>query len=251
MKQLLLPDSYNGEQLYSLSKDDSHYLTRVQRRDIGYSLSILSPKGTLYIGTIVDIVNGICTLSLTKENDTDKDNKTEIILFQAIPKGKKIDLMIRQAVETGVSQFYPISAENSIPRFNNNGDKEKKRDRWLKIVKEASQQSGTKKITELQPIQSFKDAIDSINEPFTGLFFHQVPIGNAPLHNSLTKAQKVVVIVIGPEGGLSPKEVELLQNHGFIPSLLGTNILRAETATTFALGAVNMILNEKDNWIIK
>ncbi len=249
MKQLILPEEYNGSELYTLSKEDSHYLLRVQRKEIGYSLNFLDIKGNLYIGTIVDVTENICIVKLV-DISVERKAEKEIILFQSIPKGKKIDLMIRQAVEIGVTSFYPIMAEHSIPTFKNSDDKEKKRDRWEKIIKEASQQSGTKKITTLEPLQTFSQALKQIKEPYTGLFFHQVPMENSSLHKTLSNSENSVIIVIGPEGGLSNSEVELLKKYNFTPSLLGDNILRAETATTFALGAVKMILLERDNWNI-
>ena len=250
MKQLILPSDYSGESIYTLNESDSHYLLKVQRREIGYTLSLMDKNGTRYMGKIIDIENNLCTLQLKKESDVEK-SPFKITLFQAIPKGKKIDLMIRQSVEAGVFEFVPIQGDHSIPVFDNEKDKAKKRDRWEKIIKEASQQSGTSGITRLASIKSLKDAIRNLEEPYTGIFFHQVPMQNRPLHQLLETPSENIVLVIGPEGGLSAKEVELLMEHNFSPALLGPNILRAETATTFSLGAVEMILLEKDSWLLK
>lgn len=250
MKQLILPEEYTGEPIYTLSESDSHYLIRVQRKEIGYSLNILQSNGKKLRGTIIDIIDGLCQLSLEKKEVKRIDNR-EIILFQSIPKGKKIDLMIRQAVEIGVSSFVPIMSEHSVPKFKTEEERVKKRDRWSKIIKEASQQSGTDKITILEPLLTFKDALENLQQPYTGIFFHQVPMENKALHQLLTNPEDRVVLVIGPEGGLSTNEVELLLGYNFTPALLGHNILRAETATTFALGAVQMIINEQDYWISK
>ncbi|MGL1893781.1 MAG: RsmE family RNA methyltransferase [Spirochaetaceae bacterium] len=253
MKQLILPKEYNGEKFFTLSEEDSHYLLRVQRKSIGYSLDIMDQHENRYCGTIISTVSEKCNLELVKKEDSAKVIN-QLILFQSIPKGKKIDLMIRQAVEIGVTSFVPIMAEHSIPVFKTAEDKKKKRERWEKIVKEATQQSGTKNITKIEPIQTFDEALiklDTEDTKFTGLFFHQIPLENKTLHNSLFMAENRVILVIGPEGGLSTKEVKLLQRHNFSPTLLGSNILRAETATTFALGAVQMILLEKNNWELK
>ncbi|MBN2617152.1 MAG: 16S rRNA (uracil(1498)-N(3))-methyltransferase [Spirochaetales bacterium] len=250
MKQLILPDDYRGEEIFNLSDSDSHYLINVKRKDIGFQFELIDNKDNKYIGKILNIEDNICTLSLEKR-DSILDENYRIILFQAIPKGKKIDLMIRQAVEAGVYSFYPIKADHSIPQFNDNNDKDKKGDRWQKIVKEASQQSGTSHITTLKKIQSLKEAVSSLEEEFTGIFFHQVPLKNKSLHSILNNCKKNIVLVIGPEGGLSKKEVEYLTVNGFQPALLGKNILRAETATIFSIGATKMIIEEKDFWEIK
>lgn len=250
MKQLILPGSFKENTTTILTEEDSHYLLRVQRKGVGYSLDLLDQDGNKFRGTIVNIIDGLCQIEL-KTIEFKSTKQREVILFQSIPKGKKIDLMIRQAVEIGVSSIVPIMAEHSIPKFTTIEEKTKKRDRWNKIIKEASQQSGTEKLTVLQPIQSFEEALNSITKPFTGIFFHQIPLENRSLHNILTNPKESIILVIGPEGGISKKEVNLLLENNFSPALLGKNILRAETATTFALGAVQMILNEQDSWILK
>ncbi len=249
MKQLILPDEYNGEKIYSLSEEDSHYLLRVQRRSIGFSVDFLDIESNLYKGTIVDINNNICQITLDKIS-SQRANRRSLTILQGIPKGKKIDLMIRQCVEVGVDNFFPILTENSVPQFKTKEDRDKKHKRWEKIVKEASQQSGTKKITTLEGIKSLPEALELIKKPFTGIFFHQVPLMNTSMHKILENPKENIVLVVGPEGGISPNEVELLKKYNFTPCLLGDNILRAETATTFALGAVQMILLERDIWNI-
>ena len=250
MKQLILPGSFRNDTVSILSQEDSHYLLRVQRKNIGYALDLLDQEGNKFRGTIVEISDGLCHLELELKEQNSTKNR-DLILFQSIPKGKKIDLMIRQSVEIGISAIVPIIAEYSIPKFGTKEDKEKKRDRWNKIIKEASQQSGTEMLTVLEPLQNFKQALDSIKKPYTGIFFHQIPLETKSLHSILSNPKDTIVLVIGPEGGLSEKEVNLLLEYNFFPALLGHNILRAETATTFALGAVQMILNEQDSWIVK
>lgn len=250
MKQLILPETYNKEPVFELSKEDSHYLLKVQRKGIGYCFNLLDRDGNSYNGKIVDIIDSICHISVSEHTES-PENKRSIILMQAIPKGKKIDLMIRQAVETGIAKFIPIMADHSIPQFKNDEEKNKKRSRWEKIVKEASQQSGSRQITKIANLQSFETALKNIETKYTGIFFHQVPLENKPLHQILNNPEDTIVLVVGPEGGLSQKEVALLKKYNFTPCLLGDNILRAETATTFSIGAVQMILLERENWTIK
>lgn len=250
MKQLILPSEYNGEELFTLSSKDSHYLIRVQRREIGSEVKLLDISGNQYIGKIISIEDDLCTLSLTLERNTESSEKPGIILLQAIPKGKKIDLMIRQAVEIGVKKIIPIMADHSVPQFKTESDRLKKRDRWLKVVKEASQQSGTQVITELEQLHTMENALKLLPEEHNGIFFHQDPLNNRSLHQILNDCKQDIVVVIGPEGGLSKREITLLQDWNFTPVLLGSNILRAETATTFGLGAVSMIIYEQNSWDI-
>lgn len=250
MKQFVLPLEYSGEDVFTLPKEDSHYLLRVQRRPVGSIIKLMDSSGNEYSGEIINSEDDLCTLSLELLNTAKVSDKPGIILLQAIPKGKKIDLMIRQSVEAGVKRIIPIMADHSVPQFKSESDRDKKRDRWIKIVKEASQQSGTHLITELDRLVKLEEALDSLPEEYTGIFFHQDPINNRTLHQTLSNISSDVVLVVGPEGGLSSKEITLLQERSFTPILLGDNILRAETATTFGIGAVSMILYEQKSWVI-
>lgn len=250
MKQLVLPSEYSGEDLFTLSLEDSHYLLRVQRREIGSEIKLLDNSGNQYKGIIISLEEDLCTLSLTLERTSNQQEKPGIILLQAIPKGKKIDLIIRQAVEIGVKKIIPIMADHSVPQFKTESDRQKKRDRWIKIVKEASQQSGTKVITELENLYTMENALKTLPEEVCGIFFHQDPLKNRSLHEILSDCNQDIILVVGPEGGLSKREVTLLQDRAFTPVLLGNNILRAETATTFGLGAVSIIMYEQNSWDI-
>lgn len=250
MKQLILPLDYKGEEIYTLPYDDSHYLLRVQRKQLGTELKLLAGNGKEYLGKIISTDNDLCTLSLKEVEKSINSEQPGIILIQAIPKGKKIDLMIRQSVEIGVKRFIPVIGDHSVPQFKTEVDKEKKRERWLKIVKEASQQSGTKTLTKLDNIHSMEEALNVLPSGFTGIFFHQDPLNNRSIHHILNNNRGDIVLVVGPEGGLSDREIQLLQKANFTPVLLGKNILRAETATTFGLGAVSMIIYEQNQWDI-
>jgi 16S rRNA (uracil1498-N3)-methyltransferase len=81
-----------------------------------------------------------------------------------------------------------------------------------------------------------------------GLFFHQHPLEQSALHRYLSHYPSDVAVAIGPEGGFSDAEIELLRSAGFSPVYLHTNILRGETAAVYALGAVQTILTERRFW---
>ena len=131
MRQLILPEDYNKEEVYTLPEEDSHYLLRVQRKSIGFELQLLDKEGVQYNGKIIGITNNLCQVSLNKSDTTSK-SAYKISLLQCIPKGKKIDLMIRQSVEVGVDSFYPITAEHSVPVFKTEADREKKHSSSIK-----------------------------------------------------------------------------------------------------------------------
>jgi 16S rRNA (uracil1498-N3)-methyltransferase len=80
------------------------------------------------------------------------------------------------------------------------------------------------------------------------LFFHQDREGSDTLHRYLSKTPKIITLVVGPEGGLSPEEVQLLRKRGFVPITVGRTVLRAETAALYAVAAVQIVIDERDAW---
>jgi 16S rRNA (uracil1498-N3)-methyltransferase len=80
------------------------------------------------------------------------------------------------------------------------------------------------------------------------LFFHQEREGADTLHRCLSKSVKIITLVVGPEGGLSPEEVELLRSKNFVPITVGDTVLRTETAALYAVAAVQIVMHERDAW---
>jgi 16S rRNA (uracil1498-N3)-methyltransferase len=177
----------------------------------------------------------------------------EIVLYQCVCKGKKMDQVIRQATESGVSKIIPVVSDFSVSRIDT--DKKGKLDRWNKIVREAIQQSGSLIDTVIgNPVSIDKllEIGDSKGiEGELGLFFHQEVLDSGTLHGYLSAGPMKVFLVIGPEGGLSTRETEVLFNKKFKSIYLKTNILRAETAALYGIGAVQTILLESENWVLR
>lgn len=246
MKQFILPESWTGSGSLILGEEDSHYFLRVKRLNKGDCFTAMDKEGRRYNAEILDC-DELCTLALTPLEEA-RERGPEIVLWQCIPKGKKIDLIIRQAVEAGVSKVIPIISDHAVPSFKTVAEKEKKRERWNKIATEAAQQSGTSFLTEIGPLLTMDEALDQWNTQGPGLFCHQIPLKETSLHRVLEESHETISLVIGPEGGISDRETEILQKKGFQPVYLGDNILRAETAATFALGAIKIILLEKKYW---
>ncbi|MFO7849920.1 MAG: RsmE family RNA methyltransferase [Spirochaetia bacterium] len=171
----------------------------------------------------------------------------EIHLFQCLLKGKKMDCVIRKAVEAGVRRLIPVKSDYTIPVYDD--DKEnKKRRRWEAIVREAVQQSGSAVVTELSEPTELAQISNFFGKNDLALFFHHEPLDQSSLHRYLSHYPKRVAIAIGPEGGFSSRETEILRRAGFYPVHLHTNVLRAETAAVYALGAVQTILTERAFW---
>jgi 16S rRNA (uracil1498-N3)-methyltransferase len=183
-----------------------------------------------------------------------------IILFQALPKAGKMDLIVRQAAEGGLAEIVPFTAEHSIPRFAGGGEGAGGNDRlrrWERIIREARQQSGSRIATALRPplttegLFDYWEALKARHPKVLGLLFHQIPLAQTSLHGYLGSNPEIVVLTIGPEGGFSSGETARFLAAGFKPLTIGETVLRTETAALYGAAAIRIILLESASWLPK
>jgi len=251
MKQFLLPRWYAGEPRISLSGGDFRHVARVLRMRDGDTLDAVDSRGALYEMRIVRVSRAECEVQLSprpRERVSDasasRTRGVRITLLQCLPKGRKIDLIVRQATEAGVARIVLLVSERTVARP---GDDNGRIARLRRIAREALQQSGTPVLPEIEGPRPFA-SIEG-GDWGTPLLFHETPLGDEPLHVLLAGRPRAVSLLVGPEGGLSEAEVGRAQRAGFQPVHFATGVLRVETAATFALGAVMTILQERDAWI--
>jgi 16S rRNA (uracil1498-N3)-methyltransferase len=245
MKRIFLPSSFSGEETVVLSGPDFHHLIRVARYRAGDRLKALDAHGNSYDAEICRVSESEAVIRIEKENCKPAYGPC-ICLVQSLPKGKKMDLIVRQAAETGVSRIQPVLTRHSVVRLESENDVLRKRERWTKIAREAMAQSGSRIVPEIgipAPIENI-----TFEEDVLSLLFHQELSSSIPLHTSLLNDYKMIYILIGPEGGFAADEVQLLTDLGAVPVYLGENILRVETAALYAIAAVRTILSEKETW---
>lgn len=162
---------------------------------------------------------------------------TRITMYQGLPKGEKIDLILQKCTELGVARIVIFMARRSITRLE--GDRLPKRlSRWERIVQEAARQSGRDDIPEVAFSESLEDALKGDISTLGLLLWEDEE--DQGLREIVERSDKPesVAIVIGPEGGLTSEEAAVAVGHGFIPVSLGKRILRTETA---GLSAVSIL----------
>ena len=247
MKQFLLPGWYRGESRISFAGEDFRYLARVLRMRAGDELAAVDTRGSLFAMRILRVGRADCEAELAPAAAAPSSSPgIRITLMQCLPKGRKIDLIVRQATEAGVARIMLVLSEHSQVRPD---EKDARVPRLRKIAREALQQSGAPRMPEIEEPRSLVSIAESAEEWGTALFFHERPLGGATLHQLLAGRPRSVAVLIGPEGGLSESEAALLQGARFHPAYLGGSVRRVETAAVFALGAVKTILQERDAWL--
>jgi 16S rRNA (uracil1498-N3)-methyltransferase len=251
VKQFILKNEPDKDNIVRLEGSDYRYLVRVRRLAVGEYFPALLPNGQETLVQIISIDKGILTGKITEDtkNNVEEKNLPPIILLQALPKGDKMDLIVRQAAEGGITEIIPFESEYSVARKNAGGQKFS---RWQRIIKEARQQSGSKIATAIRnPLtknELFEYWKNLKDKGVLGLLFHHKGLEQESLHRYLNIVPSVVALAVGPEGGFSDSEANLFLENGFKPLTIGDTILRTETAALYCAAAIRILLLERESW---
>jgi len=252
MKHFLLPRDYTGQKEYLLTGKDYHYLCRVRRLSVGDSFAGVDRAGRRYALRIDQVSTDSCTVAIEQTLMREVTSESGITLFQCLPRGTRMDLVVRQATEAGVAHLIPLVSRYTVTKLDTARAEASRVERWERIAREAVQQSGSTSLPEIHAPVPFELIGEhwSCDPQSVGLFFHQTPLEQRSLHEYLDARPTRVAIVVGPEGGLAETEIVHLRNMGFAPAYLGSRVLRTETAALYAIAAVQIVLLEKKTWQI-
>ncbi len=163
------------------------------------------------------------------------ESPLELVLLQGISRGERMDFTVQKAVELGVSRIVPVLSERTVVNFK--GDRqEKRRTHWQGVANSACEQCGRNRVPTVEAVKSFAAAVADVAETdsLKLVLHHRAETGLA----ALPLPQGTVSLLIGPEGGLSVREIETAEAAGFVPWRLGPRVLRTETA---ALAAISVL----------
>ena len=254
----------NGQ--LTVSGKDFKYLCQVLRLKLGDIVQVRFPNQELSNMEVFKLQAKQLILVKTLSESVDKFLETgvsassleniklpEIWLFQFLPKLQKMDLIIRQSTECGVSKIIPVLGEFSGKDFNLKGDDFEKVNRWERIVKEARQQSGSAISTSVEKPLGIEDALKLWNENLQngiGFVLHEADVSTKNIFSVLKENTNInkIGIAVGSEGGISEKEISILQENGFYLVHFKTNVLRAETASLYGIAAIQTAITELEEW---
>lgn len=263
MRLFVLPTSFNGSETFELKGKDYNYLVNVLRLKEGSFLTGRDSDGNVWDLKILKTSKSSVLLSSHPVSSNENIKETTdalpqdrpsvpIVLYQCIPKGRKLDDIVRKATEIGAYAIVPVKSKNCVADFS--GKEDSKTARYNTVVREAIQQSGSLMPTKVLPVidieqvpSHFASICKDLNieqSQTCGIFLHQCTASEnqSSLVQSLSKHPKAVALVIGSEGGFTDSECSLLLDKGFKAVLLKTNILRCETASIYALSAAQTIV---------
>lgn len=222
-------------QTVTVTGADALHMGRSLRMAVGDPLTLCGPDGTEYQCIIDSMGPGSVTASVLSSAPSRAEPSVGLRLYQALPKGDKMELIIQKAVELGVEEITPVITRRCVSRPDKNA-MEKKLLRYQKISEEAAKQSGRGRIPRVSPLLSFEKAVEELSSlPLSLLFYEK---GGEPLNGFLSRPAPCIGLMVGAEGGFDPEEVRLATHAGLCTATLGPRILRCETAPLCALSVI-------------
>ena len=231
------PEQIQGNTVTILGNDVNH-IRNVLRMQPGEEISVsngLDGKEYRCSITRMDDENVICSLMFIKEDGIELPAR--VTLFQCLPKGDKMELIIQKAVELGVYQIVPVASKRCVVKLEDKKAAAKVR-RWQGIAEAAAKQSRRRIIPEVASVMTFRESLVYADAMDVKLLPYELAEGmekTKGIIGSLKEGQRIAVF-IGPEGGFEEDEAAEALKAGFASITLGRRILRTETAGLTVMG---------------
>ncbi len=225
--------SIEGDRV-TLGAEQAHQIRHVLRLQVGAEIVVLDGVGSEYDVTLTAVGGREVTCQVTSKRPAQGEPRLQITLFQSLLAREKFEWVLQKGAEVGVARFAPVATQRSIMRAKKID--EKKMTRWRRILTEAAEQSHRGRIPELEQAIDFDAAVPRLSEFDCALIaapgdeFDALGEALAQPKQDITS----IALLIGPEGGFAPEEIELARENGAIPISLGPRVLRTETAAVVA-----------------
>ena len=226
--------------------DDVNHIKNVLRQKSGDKITICDiSKEQDYLCKIDKIEEKSIDCNIIEKLENNTESNVKVTIFQGLPKADKMELVIQKSVELGAYDITPLQMKRCVVKLNEK-DKLKKIQRWQKISEVAAKQCGRNIIPKINNIVNVKDVCNLCNEYDIVLIAYENEKEDTlkkELKNikKLDKEEIKVPIIIGPEGGIAPEEIEMFEENGAKIITLGNRILRTETV---ALSVLSIIMYE-------
>lgn len=227
----------------TIDGEDAKHIAVVMRMNIDDQIICVHPEQFAAKCTIVSIEKNEVIVEMIEELTQNSELPVQITIASGLPKGDKLEYVFQKGTELGAYEFIPVKMERSIVKWDQKKGK-KKLERWHKITKEAAEQSHRHYIPQIQEPKTIQQLVDD-SEDYTYKLVAFEEEANQLDKSEFTKVVSSLkkgdslLIVFGPEGGLSPKEIKTLQAAHFKICGLGPRILRTETAPLYTLSAIS------------
>jgi 16S rRNA (uracil1498-N3)-methyltransferase len=234
MKRYRFPidGTHNVGDRTTLIGSDARHIRNVLRLAPGDSILLFDRKGAEFEARIEGFEEERVTASILASSRPVRESPVAIVLAQAMLKEKKLDRVVRQVCEIGISGWIPFFGARSVARPSA-AKLGVRTERWRKIATEAAKQSRRLQVPRICPAEDLESVLAAAEGfDLKIAFWEGAPVsGGWPNPGD---SPKTVFLLVGPEGGFAEQEVVRARNRGFTPASLGPRILRAETAAVVA-----------------
>lgn len=221
-----------------ITDDDAWHIARSLRMAQGESITVCDESGNVHECTLEKITDEKVIARIVSTRQSESESPVRVTLYQALPKGDKMDVIVQKAVEMGVYRIVPFLSERCISRPDAKS-LEKKRVRWQRIALEAAKQCGRGVVPEVCDTVSFSQMMMAAGEASLSCFCYEGE-GTKSIKTVLENADSVtdISLVVGSEGGFSAEEAQNASESLTLVGL-GKRILRCESAPAFALACIS------------
>ena len=228
------------QRYFSINKDldlgdkDIHHIINVMRMKVKDNIEIVYDR-VVNLCEITDITKKEVKYKVISKKEEESDLKVQVAIAIPLIMEKKLDLIFQKCTELGIHEFYIYESERSKVKVNEKIDK--KLDRWNLICKEACEQSFRNYIPKVYGIKKLENLV---NLDYDLSLVASTKKVNKTIKNILQNSTEYdkIIIVVGPEGGLTEREENYLLDNGYEPVTFGNSILRCETAPIFIMSAI-------------
>jgi 16S rRNA (uracil1498-N3)-methyltransferase len=236
------PQNIDGS-IITLSKEETHHLARVLRLQAGEEVLVFDGDGREFRCAISEVRSGHARLEIMEPLRDGRESRLDLTLAQGLAKGEKFDLIVQKATELGVSRIVPLATENSDVRLDEERSA-KRVERWRRISLESIKQCKRCRLVDIQTPLSLEAFLDSGPRAGAGLLVFSERGGSTIKEALAGLGGEPITALVGPEGGWSPRELELLEARSARAVSLGPRIIRTETAAMVAIALIQHRLGD-------
>lgn len=235
MHRFFIPRPYADEM--EIDGIDARHIYTVLKMKPGEKVQIVSDDGVTALAQITETAPGRTLVKCLEIIAESHEPAVKITLAQGLVKGEKMDFIVQKAVELGVSRIVPLAMEHSVVRYDG-AKAAKKQERWQKIAESAAKQSKRDIIPEVAAVTTIDKLMESCDCTCKIIAYECEDKQGLKQALRANDQMDSILVIIGPEGGISEAELNKARDGGAVPVSLGRRILRAETAGLTALSAI-------------
>lgn len=239
MYQFFIDPADVGEQerQIRITGADVNHIKNVLRMRPGEKIAAMDEaRGRKYLCEIRETGQESILCKILSVEERSVELSAKVFLFQGLPKGDKMELILQKAVELGCFEVIPVACKRCVVKLEEK-KKKSKTERWQSISEAAAKQSGRQIIPKVREVMPFSEALAYASDMDVRLIPYERAEGMAETKRLLesVKPGQHIALFIGPEGGFEETEIKEAERAGVIPVTLGRRILRTETAAITAL----------------